>query len=152
MKNIKIAGVVILTLFFALQLIQPEKTNPKSDPALSVFQQTSVPVNVAGILQTSCRDCHTHNTIWPRHSYVSPVSWFVNYDVRNGRSELNLSLWGEYEKQKAWVLLDEICKQVSAGHMPPGRYLLLHRDAKLDDRDKTAICGWTESAKIKYQE
>jgi hypothetical protein len=143
--------VVVIVLGVILQFFQPVKTNPISDPALSVTQQAVTPGKVAELLQTACRDCHTNNTIWPLHSYISPISWLVDYDVRQGRSHLNFSLWGEYEPQKAWVLLDTICSQLQNDRMPPKRYLLVHSETRLSDSDKEAICQWTQDAKENYQ-
>jgi hypothetical protein len=142
---------VVIVLGVILQFFQPVKTNPITDPALSVTQQTAVPGKVADLLQAACRDCHTNNTIWPLHSYISPISWLVDYDVHEGRDRLNFSRWGEYESQRAWVLLDAVCSQLQNDRMPPKRYLLVHQEARLSDSDKETICKWTREAKEIYQ-
>jgi hypothetical protein len=142
---------VMIVLGVVLQFFQPVKTNPVTDPALSVTQQTVIPGKVAELLQAGCRDCHTNNTIWPLHSYISPISWLVDYDVGQGRDHLNFSRWGGYEPQRAWVLLDAICSQLQNGRMPPKRYLLVHPEARLSESDKEAICIWTLEAKENYQ-
>lgn len=142
---------VAIVLIFVLQFFQPIKTNPITDPSLSVEQQTATPGRVVELLNTACRDCHTNKTIWPLHSYISPISWLVDYDVRQGRDHMNFSRWGEYESQRAWVLLDAICGQLQNDRMPPKRYLLVHREARLSDSDKETICKWTREAKEIYQ-
>jgi hypothetical protein len=143
--------VVVIVLGVVLQVFQPVKTNPVTDPALSVTQQTVIPGKVAELLNEACRDCHTNNTFWPLHSYISPISWLVDYDVGQGRDHLNFSRWGGYEPQRAWVLLDAICSQLQNGRMPPKRYLLVHPEARLSESDKEAICIWTLEAKENYQ-
>jgi len=142
---------VLIVLVVVLQFFQPVKTNPSTDPALSVEQQTATPGQVAELLDAACRDCHTNKTIWPLHSYISPISWLVDYDVRQGRANLNFSLWGEYEPQRAWVLLDAICRQLQNDRMPPKRYLLVHPEARLSDSEKEAVCEWTRETKENYQ-
>lgn len=151
MGKIKVLVVLVILVFAALQFFQPEKTNPETDSSLVVAQQIALPAEIAVLIGTSCRDCHTHDTIWPMHSYISPVSWLVDYDVTHGRESLNFSLWGHYKPQTAWMLLDTICKQITTGGMPPSRYLLVHREARLDDKDKETICSWTEKAKALYE-
>ncbi|MCX7782465.1 MAG: heme-binding domain-containing protein, partial [Meiothermus sp.] len=42
----------------------------------------------------ACADCHSNQTRWPWYSHIAPVSWLVQRDVEEGRSKLNLSLWG----------------------------------------------------------
>lgn len=42
----------------------------------------------------ACADCDSNQTRWPWYSHIAPVSWLVQRDVEEGRSKLNLSLWG----------------------------------------------------------
>lgn len=151
MKRLKIILILLVVIFVALQFIQPDKSVPPVDSSLAVEQRTAITTEAAKIIGTACRDCHTYETIFPLHSYIFPVSWLVDYDVRAGREHLNFSVWGNYESQEAWVLLDEICDQIMEDKMPPKRYLLVHPEANLDNAAKKAVCDWTETEKKQYE-
>src|SRR5512138_3689682 len=43
------------------------------------------------LMADACMDCHSNETKWPWYSNVAPVSWLIQKDVEDGRSELNLS-------------------------------------------------------------
>lgn len=136
-------GVV---LFASAQLIRPAKTNPVSDRSLALESQMQVKPDVAAILDRACADCHSNKTRWPWYSHVAPVSWFVIDHVNHGRSHLNFSEWGSYDKSKQRKLLEGTCELVREGGMPLTSYMPLHPEAKLTEKDKKAICDWTQTA------
>ncbi|GIW35300.1 heme-binding domain-containing protein [Meiothermus sp.] len=82
----------------------------------------------------ACADCHSNQTRWPWYSHIAPVSWLVQRDVEEGRSKLNLSLWGS-DKQE----LDDIPEVIREGSMPPRVYLLTHPEARLSLSEKEAL-------------
>jgi hypothetical protein len=82
------------------------------------------------IARTSCYSCHSNETDWPLYSYVAPMSWLVRSDVEAGRDELNFSEWDRDSGEA-----DDAVDVVQQGSMPPGRYTLIHRDARLSDEE-----------------
>ena len=136
-------GVVLLAL---AQFIRPAKTNPAIDQTLAIESHLAVDPKVAAILDRSCADCHSNKTSWPWYSNVAPVSWFVIDHVNHGRSHLNFSEWGSYDKSKQRSLLEGACELVREGGMPLSSYLPLHPEAKVTDEDKKTICDWTQKA------
>lgn len=79
----------------------------------------------------ACRDCHSNETSWPWYASIAPVSWLINRDVEEGRSEFNVSRWG-HGKQEA----DEAAEMVRDGEMPLWTYLAAHPEARLSEADK----------------
>lgn len=148
----KVLGVTVFVVFVGIQFIRPEKTNPPVDSSNTIQALTNIPQAVSAILGRSCRDCHSHNTVWPLHSYVAPVSWLVAHDVNRGRRNFNYSDWNQYNAFESIVLLNKICLEVKEGEMPPKRYLLVHRDARLTTEDIQALCQWTAVEQERYQE
>jgi cytochrome c5 len=140
---LKVSLVALTALFIALQFSRPAKTNPASDPALSLQAHAQVPNEVSAIFDRACRDCHSNETNWPWYSRIAPVSWLVADDVRIGRQQLNFSEWGRYNTRQVENKLEEICAVVQAGAMPPKKYTLAHPQAKLSDSDVKAVCAWT---------
>lgn len=138
----KIFGLLFIVAFLAVQAFRPDRSNPASDPALAITAQLTVPSDVRAILERSCYDCHSNQTVWPWYSSVSPVSWLVADDVREGRRHLNFSEWGKYRAGNRIAKLDMLVSQVTKGNMPLGKYLLIHRNATLSDAERDLLCSW----------
>jgi uncharacterized membrane protein len=136
---------ILLLLFIAVQFIPVNKTNPPVTPAQTLYAAHSVPPNIQSILERSCRDCHSNETVWPWYSHVAPASWLVAHDVKQARKEVNLSLWETYNDKRKKRKLEEMCEQVREGEMPDSKYTLIHRNARLTPEDRAAICAWTDA-------
>ncbi len=65
------------------------------------------------------------------------MSWLVRRDVDNGREELNFSHWDRDDNEA-----HDAAETVAEGSMPPGRYTVLHPDARLtDDQERTLMAA-----------
>lgn len=151
-RAFKILGVVLALAVLALQIRQPDRTNPPVDPAQAIGRHLTVPGDVAAILDRACRDCHSNETRWPLYAYVSPISWEVAEHVANGRREMNLSEWGAYDRDTARDLLTVMCRQARSREMPLPSYARLHRDARLADADIARLCEWTAAERRKLRD
>ncbi|HEX5708352.1 MAG TPA: heme-binding domain-containing protein [Pyrinomonadaceae bacterium] len=132
-------------LLFAAQFIRPARTNPETADLMSLASHARVTPEVEEVLRRSCADCHSNQTRWPWYSNVAPVSWFVIDHVNEGRRELNFSAWGDYEPREAAQMLEAICVEARYGFMPLTSYTLVHRAARLSERDVNTLCEWTEA-------
>ena len=52
-------------LLVLMQVIVPARTNPSSDPALSLRAVRPDAAEAVAVMQRSCRDCHSNDTTWP---------------------------------------------------------------------------------------
>jgi len=102
--------VIGFCLFVVAQFVGPAKTNPVSDPSVALESKLQVDPKVETILDRSCADCHSNRTRWPWYANVAPVSWFVIGHVNDGRRDLNLSEWGNYDKRKQTTRLNQMCE------------------------------------------
>ena len=139
----KAIGLSGLAIVLGIQLVRPDRTNPPVDASHGIEANLDVPADVRAIFERSCRDCHTHRTTWPWYSQVAPVSWLVAGHVRDGRRFLDLDEWTKYDANKSRAKLDQICENVSSGHMPIASYRPMHPGAKLSRGDVRTICEWT---------
>lgn len=151
-KAFKIAIVILFTAFVAIQFYRPAKTNPPIVEADTLQATTQVPEEVDKIFSRSCNDCHTNNSNYPWYSEVAPMSWGVINHINEGRRELNLSTWANYDTKRKKHKLEEICEMVTSGEMPHNQYLWIHWDAKLSEEDKKIMCEWAEAEKAKQPE
>lgn len=134
MKKVAIGIVIIL---IGIQFFSVDKTNPPVTAALDA------PPEVMSILKRSCYDCHSNETRWPWYASVAPVSWLVSNDVEEGRHHLNFSEWENLTRQKIARKKEHIWEEVKEGGMPLPKYLWMHSDAKLSQKDKDIIRDWT---------
>ena len=132
-------------LFVVAQFVGPARTNPLTDRSLALESNVQLDTRVASILDRSCSDCHSNRTRWPWYSTVAPVSWFVIGHVNDGRRDLNLSEWGNYDKRQQSQRLDQMCDLAKAGVMPLSSYTPLHPGSKLSPEDVRVLCDWTHT-------
>jgi hypothetical protein len=134
--------LIILSILVLIQFIRPSK-NISSDISLNdISNHYSVPENVKSILQRSCNDCHTDNTIYPWYTNIQPVGWWLNHHINEGKKELNFSEFGSYAPKKQNHKLKEIVETVEKNEMPINSYLWVHKDAKLSAGDSKIIKDW----------
>ncbi len=139
-------AVVFLVVLAAAQLVRPDRANPPIDPTRTIQAHIGTASGLAGIVDRSCRDCHSNATVWPWYTQVAPLSWLMARGVDEGRKAVNFSEWGSYSPSQQRTLLSASCDDVSAGRMP-GPWTLLHPEAKLSARDVEAFCAAARSAR-----
>ncbi|MGH9494157.1 MAG: heme-binding domain-containing protein [Candidatus Sulfotelmatobacter sp.] len=137
-----IATAIVL---IAIQFFPVDRTNPPVDPAKSFYATENVPQKLQNVFRRSCSDCHSNQTNWPWYTHVAPVSWLVAHDVHEGRRKLNFSQWGDYPAKKRDHKTEEICNNILDSEMPDSKYTLIHRNARLTEDEREAICKWTGS-------
>lgn len=89
---------IIIIIFVVIQFIPSGRPEVVKDNPQDLLANNAVPEDVAGMLKTSCYDCHSNEPVYPWYAYVAPVSWLVSRDVREGKKELNFSEWEGLKK------------------------------------------------------
>jgi hypothetical protein len=100
---------------------------------------------VLAVLERSCQNCHSERTEWPWYSYIAPVSWLVENDVREARDHMNLSHWDEYAAERKEEILSQLGAVARSGEMPPMRYTAVHANAKLSSAERELIYQWARN-------
>jgi hypothetical protein len=131
------AGAVLVVA----QLVPVDRSNPP------VQGEVAAPAEVRAILRRACYDCHSNEVRWPWYGRVAPVSWLLERDVREGRKEVNFSVFDQYPEKKRRRKWKEIPEQLQKGEMPPWFYVAAHGQARLSESDRAALVRWAgESA------
>jgi len=143
--------IVVAASFVVLQFYRPDRNNPPVIEAETLEAATIVPEDVHAVLSGSCADCHSHKTIYPWYSNISPFSWFLADHIDDGRSHLNFSTWNTYSVSQKTKRLEEICEQVEARAMPLPSYLWIHRNSRLNESDSKVLCDWAEREKSRIE-
>ena len=137
-KKLTRAGVIVIALFAAAQLVRPSRANPPIDPNRTI--QAHASQDLGSVLHRSCGDCHSNATVWPRYAQVAPASWLMSYAVTKGRTTLNFSEWAAYPPDVRRGLLAASCQDAAAGKMP-GLYTLVRPETRLSKQDVDTICA-----------
>ena len=140
--NIIVAFVVISIVI--IQFIQPKK-NVQEISENHLFMQASIDDPVKTILKNACMDCHSNNTNYEWYHKISPVSWYVDEHIQEGKKGVDFSDWGRYTKVEKIGLLGEIIEEVEEGKMPLKSYTLMHKNAKLKTSDKERFENWVKT-------
>ena len=143
-RVIKIIVIILFGIFIIAQFIRPSFTNPSVVQSETLQSAMLVPENVQTVLSRSCNDCHSNETIYPWYSKIQPSAWFLGEHIKEGRSELNFSVWNTYQPDRKKRKLEEICEQIESRAMPLPSYLWIHRDAGLKDDEIKTLCHWTK--------
>lgn len=85
------------------------------------------------LARRACFDCHSNETEWRWYTNVAPISWFIQNEVDEGRSELNFSEW--HLSQEG----DESAETVRDGSMPPRLYA--PTKSRLSDAEMEALAS-----------
>lgn len=142
MKMIKRVLIALLFCLIVIQLIHPAKNINKNVQMNRVDLVLEVPSNIQSILEKSCYDCHSNNTVYPWYSKLQPVDWWLNDHIVEGKEELNFSEFGSYKPLRMYFKLREIAHEVTDNEMPLESYLYIHGDAKLSDEQKQTLVVW----------
>jgi cytochrome c len=149
-----LVSVLVVAAIGSAAWLWPHQARAGGGAGAAVNLQTPVPAAVTSLLQRSCLDCHSDATRWPWYAAVPLVSHLVKRDVMEGRRQLNLSRWTQYNPFTRADLLDHMCDKATRGEMPPFPYRLVHRDARPSAGDVAAFCSWTrdEAARLVQEE
>lgn len=148
-RGVRLAGIGLAAGLVVIQFFQPEKNMSPVDPAEDLLMVASPPGHVAELIKNSCYDCHSNQTVYPWYSKVAPVSWYLQKHIKEGKKDLNASEYSSMDKADKIELLVDICEVLEAGTMPLPSYTLIHKEARLSEDDKEAICIWSEEEALK---
>ncbi len=127
-------GGAALALLIQLVPYGHDQTNPP------VAQEpTWDSVRTRELFDRACKDCHSHETVWPWYASIAPVSWMVRWDVDEGRSHFNVSDWGRAKNHG-----DDAAKMVRNGDMPLWYYLPAHPEAQLTKAESAELIAGLE--------
>lgn len=143
--GLKKTAVVVAVVLLGAQFVRPDRTNPPTDASRTIQSQPGTSIELGAVLDRSCRDCHSNETVWPWYTEISPVSWLMALGVRRGREAVNFSEWVAYSPGRQRSLLALSCQVVREGKMP-GPYKFVRPETALSDADIETICGASRPA------
>jgi hypothetical protein len=134
--------LAILIVLIVIQFVQPARNTSGQVLQTDIVNMYNVPQSTQAVFKKACYDCHSNNTRYPWYANVQPMGWLLARHVKEGKAELNFSEFGSYSSRRQANKLRAIENSVKDGTMPLSSYLLLHKDARLTETDKTEIINW----------
>ena len=108
---------------------------------------TSYLKKIKPIFKKSCFDCHSSQTTYPWYYKVPGVKQLIDSDIKEAKSHLDFS--NDYpfiSHDTPENDLKSIEKSVSKKTMPPKRYLWMHNNAKLSQKEVEEIKKWVKES------
>lgn len=134
--------LIALAILLAIQLFQIDKTNKPINKNLDYVSITHAPKNIEKILEKSCYNCHSNQTIYPWYANVAPISWLVKSHINEGKKFLNFSEYGLYNVYQKDHINKGLYEVIKNGRMPLSSYLLLHQEDNLSKEQRQELLNW----------
>ncbi len=147
MRIFKIVLLILLIVFVGIQFIPTEHNQSDNIPKTDFMIVNKLPKNIAIMLQTSCYDCHSNNTVYPWYSGIQPGSWFMADHINEGKKELNFNEFGTYSNRRQSSKFSEMIKEIKSDDMPLTSYTIIHRNAILTNENKALLIHWITKTK-----
>lgn len=151
LKKALVGLVAAAVIAIGGSLIHPFGTAETGASHEAVLRKAQIDPETLALFERACQNCHSERTEWPWYSHVAPMSWLIARDVQQARSHMNLSRWQEYSTEERLGLLSEIGSAVRNREMPKQRYLLLHPEARLTDKERQQIYDWTRTERSRLR-
>jgi len=136
MKWLKRIGLAALVFLALIQLVPYGRGREVHDSTVEPAWDSP---RTRELAVRACFDCHSNRTQWPWYAWVAPMSWLVQHDVDEGREHLDFTRFDQRQRNAS-----ECADQLRSDEMPLWQYVLLHPDARLDDKEREELASGFE--------
>lgn len=147
-KKILIALLVVLII---IQFFHPPRNQNPVVTGHTLASLYFTPTTVKAVLEASCNDCHSNNTVYPWYSKLQPVDWWMTNHVNEGKAELNFDEFATYSLRRQYRKTEEMIEQVKEQEMPLNSYTWIHKNAILNTEQKDALIDWATSIRTEME-
>lgn len=152
MKLVNKIFIILLLLIVVSQFFGPDKNDGDIASVNLFLTETNPPENVKKILETTCFDCHSNKTTYPWYNSITPLNFWLDHHIEEGKEHLNFSEWSSYSLKKKDHKIDELYEEVEEGEMPLNSYTWLHKEANLSQDQIEAIVTWGKKVRAGYKQ
>jgi hypothetical protein len=146
-SRIKTAIYVLVAIVIVGQLIRPSRIAEPVNPATDLIALTKPDTQVAQMLRTSCYDCHSGQPRYPWYFGITPVNWWLNKHINDGRKKLDATTWGTVPSYQRDHAAKDGMEQMDKKEMPIPDYFYLgrHAEAQLSDAQYLQLYAYFKS-------
>ena len=152
MITLKKLGYILLILLIISQFFSPEKNEGDLISVVPFLNETNPPENVKLILETTCFDCHSNKTNYPWYNDITPVNYWLDSHIKDGKKHLNFSKWSSYSLKRKEHKMDELYEEVEQGEMPLSSSTWTHSESNLTQYQVDAVVTWGKKTQGYYQQ
>lgn len=139
----------LLIVFLLSQFIRPPHNNGDPSSPTDITHMVDVPDTVMSLLKVACYDCHSNHTEYPWYSKITPVNWWLNNHIVDGKRHFNFSTFSAGSYKRMNKKMQEVGETVEKHEMPLSSYTWIHKDARLNDAQRKLIIDWAKEAEQK---
>ena len=150
MKVFKKILILLLIVFVIAQFFGPEKNLGETSSIEPFLAETKPSESVQKMLKESCFDCHSSFTRYPWYNNITPVNYWLEEHVLDGKKHLDFSKWDDYSIKKKDHKLEELIEMVEKKEMPLESYTWVHTEANLSQEQIEEMVTWAEQIRFKY--
>lgn len=110
--------MALLIALIAIQFIRPVRNIGSMSSPTDITRYVHVPDTVMHILQTSCYDCHSNNTVYPWYTNINPIGLWMRSHINDGKRAINFSDVSRFDKRKLDHRFGDIAEQVEKKKCP----------------------------------
>lgn len=148
-RKAKIIGGLVIALVLG-QFFHPNKNQGGLESIELFLAETQAPKDVQQILNQACFDCHSSSTNYPWYNSITPVNYWLNSHVKEGKKHFDVSKWASYSTKKKDHKLDELIEELEEREMPLASYTWTHKEAQLTDVQVQSLVDWARNVRSGY--
>ncbi len=133
---------LLVVLILLAQFVRPARIAEPVDPTADLIALTHPQAEVEQILRTACYDCHSGQPRYPWYARITPVNWWMDNHIKEGREHFDASTWGKVENWSRDHQAKEAVEMMDQKEMPLDSYTWQHPDAKLTDAQYQLMSDW----------
>ncbi|WP_296633635.1 heme-binding domain-containing protein [Polaribacter sp.] len=152
MKILKKVGLVLLLILIIAQFFDPKKNDGNLASLDAFIAETNPPEDVLQILKTTCFDCHSSKTTYPWYNNITPVNYWLEEHIEDGKKHLDFSKWSSYSLKRKEHKMDELYEEVEEREMPLNSYTWTHAEANLTQEQIDAVVTWGKKVQADYKQ
>ena len=134
--------LILLAIGVVAQFVQPDRRVPPIVPASDMLVMTQAPDDIKTLVQGACYDCHSDRSTYPWYASITPVNFWLQDHINEGRERMNFSRWNDPASRKEAYECGAVLKE---GEMPPGNYAFIHGHAQLTDDQRARLVDWFDA-------
>ena len=139
---IKKIFIGLFAIILVSQFFRPALNNGNAFASTDITHVVPVPDSVLSILKIACYDCHSDYTHYPWYSKITPINWWMDDHIMEGKKQLNFSRFNTYSYKRKLNKLEGVGETVEKHQMPLDSYLWIHKEAKLSDTQIKMLVNW----------
>lgn len=133
---------IIVVLLIVGQFIRPSRTAEPMRPDADLIAVTKPTAEVEHLLRVSCYDCHSGQPRYPWYMNATPVNWWLQHHINEGREHFDVSSWGAATPKKRAHWAKEADEMLTEGEMPLNSYTWTHADARLTAEQRQLLIAF----------